>query len=533
MSHEFHVVKDINRSFILGRDWLVQNGVRLYYDLESLRIGKTYVPMVEDIHIASILRASKKTFLKPQSTTVCFAKHRDHAKFQNKIVEVNAFDKGFISEEPGLMIGSVVAKTKPSRRIPVLVVNNTNKTYKLKRGCVIGRINVIDDKSIETSVQDKNKDEEQFDDLKAELQVSPEHRQMIENIVLHNRDLFAKTDADLGHTDTIKMKIDTGNHSPIKMKPYRTPLNKRKIVDNAIDEMLSANIVRRSKSPWSFPIVVVDKKDGSKRFCVDFRQLNKITKTNSWPLPLIDDLLDQLGKAKYFTSLDLKSGYWQVLMEEKDKEKTAFVCHRGLFEFNVMPFGLCNAPQIFSELMSRVLAGLELFAVAYLDDILIFSESIEDHEKHIQTVFNCLREHGLKLKAKKCSFVQEETKYLGFIIDKNRIRPDSSKAEVIRSLSVPNTVKGVRSFIGMCSYYRRFIPNFSKIAEPLVSLTKKLPRFKWSDECQKAFACLKESVTIVPLLTIPDPTKEYILYSDASDTAIGACLAQPLDENEK
>jgi hypothetical protein len=138
MSHEFHVVKDINRSFILGRDWLVQNGVRLYYDLGSLRIGKTYVPMVEDIHIASILRATKKTDIKPQSTTVCFAKHKDHANLQNKIVEVNAVDKGFICEEPGLMIGNVVAKTKSSRRIPVLMVNNTNKTFKLKRGCVIG-----------------------------------------------------------------------------------------------------------------------------------------------------------------------------------------------------------------------------------------------------------------------------------------------------------------------------------------------------------------------------------------------------------
>ena len=172
------------------------------------------------------------------------------------------------------------------------------------------------------------------------------------------------------------MKIDTGNHPPIKIRSYRTPLKKRRVVDRAIDDMLGANIIRRSKSPWSFPIVVVDKKDGTKRFCVDFRQLNKVTKSNSWPLPLTDDLLDQLGDASYFTSLDLKSGYWQVLMSEEDREKTAFVCHRGLFEFNVMPFGLCNAPQIFSELMSVVLQGLDSFALAYLDDILIFSRPL-------------------------------------------------------------------------------------------------------------------------------------------------------------
>ena len=531
MRHQFYVVQNINRSFILGRDWLVQNGVRLYYDLGSLRIGKTYVPMVEDIHIASLLRTSRRVTIKPQSTTICRARHKDHANFKNKTVEVNALDQGFINNEPGLMIGSAVAKTKMSRNVPVLLVNNTNKTFKLRRGCVIGRINVIDDQSIETTVNEVLSSDTSSN-LLSELDVADKHRTFIEKIVLQNRDLFAQTDSELGHTNTIKMKIDTGNNPPKKMKPYRTPLNKRKIVDNAINEMLDANIIRRSKSPWSFPIVVVDKKDGTKRFCVDFRQLNKITKTNSFPLPLIDDLLDQLGKSKYFTSLDLKSGYWQVLMDEQDKEKTAFVCHKGLFEFNVMPFGLCNAPQIFSELMSIVLQDLDTFALAYLDDILIFSETIEDHEKHIKTVFDRLRQHGLKLKAKKCSFVKDQTEYLGFVIDKNGIKPNPDKVAAIRTLPSPCTVREVRSFIGMCSYYRRFIPNFSKIAEPLVGLTKKYARFKWDNNCQNAFDFLKESLTVVPLLSFPDPNKEYILYTDASDTAIGACLVQESDKTD-
>ena len=532
MRHKFYVVRDINRSFILGRDWLVQNGVRLYFDLGSLRIGKTYVPIVEDIHIASLLRASRKVIVKPQSSTICLAKHKDHSNFYDKTVEVCALDQSFMNNEPGLMIGSAIAKTKKSRNVPVLLVNNTNKTFRIKRGCVIGRINVIDDQSIETTINEvKSKDT--LGDITDELDVSDEHRSLIERIVLKNKDLFAKTDAELGHTNTVKMKIDTGDKSPIKMKPYRTPLNKRELVDKAINEMMDANIIRRSKSPWSFPIVVVDKKDGSKRFCVDFRQLNKITKTNSFPLPLIDDLLDQLGKAKYFTSLDLKSGYWQVLMDEKDKEKTAFVCHKGLFEFNVMPFGLCNAPQIFSELMSIVLQDLDSFALAYLDDILIFSKTIQDHEKHIKTVFERLRKHGLKLKAKKCSFVKEQTQYLGFVIGKDGIKPDPEKVAAIRTLPAPCTVKEVRSFIGMCSYYRRFVPNFSKIAEPLVTLTKKYARFKWDNECQKAFDFLKESLTVVPMLSFPDPRKEYTLYTDASNSAIGACLVQAIDETDE
>ena len=167
------------------------------------------------------------------------------------------------------------------------------------------------------------------------------------------------------------MKIDTGNICPIKLRPYRTPLNNRRVIDDAVDEMIDAKIIQRSQIPWSLPVVIVDKKDGSKRFCVDFRKLNQITKKNSYPLPVIDDILAILGKAKYFTSLDLKSGYWQVLMNKEEKEKTAFASHRGLFEFNGMPFGLSNAPAVFQELMSIVLHGLGHFVVAYLDYILV------------------------------------------------------------------------------------------------------------------------------------------------------------------
>ena len=186
-------------------------------------------------------------------------------------------------------------------------------------------------------------------DWTTDVHVPEEHKKTITNFLKTNQDLFAGRDSDLGHTDTVKMKIGTQNHPPIKLRPYRTPIKDREVVDKAVDEMLEANVIRRSKSPWSFPVVIMDKKDGSKRFCVDFRKLNQITKPNSYPLPLIDDILALLGRARYFTSLDLKSGYWQVLMDEADKEKTAFACHRGLFEFNVMPFGLWLLQPYFSS----------------------------------------------------------------------------------------------------------------------------------------------------------------------------------------
>ena len=253
--------------------------------------------------------------------------------------------------------------------------------------------------------------------------------------------------------------------------------------------MLDADVIRRSRSRWPFPVVIVDKKDGSKRFCVDFRKLNQITKKHSHPLPLIDDILALLGKAKYFTSLDLKSGYWQVAMNEKDKEKTAFTCHKGLFEFNVLPFGLSNAPAVFQELMSIVLQGCNAFVTAYLDDILAFSSTLEDHLEHLSIIFGKLRQHKSKLK--KCSFLKMETHYLGFVINDFGIKPDQLKVEAIRTLPVPTCVREVRSFIGMCSYYRRFIPNFSQIAEPIIALTRKYAHFKWTEQHQKAFEFLK------------------------------------------
>ena len=216
--------------------------------------------------------------------------------------------------------------------------------------------------------------------------------------------MFAEKDNELDKTQTVKMKTDTGDYKPIKLKPYRTPFPKRPIADKAIDDTLPANVIQPSRSLWSFPIVIVDKKDDSKTFCTDFRKLNLISEKSSWPLPVIDDTLAALGKAEFFTTLDLKIGYWQIPIDENDKEKTTFTCHRGLYEYNVMSFGLANAPGIFQELMSIVLQDLSNFAMAYLDDIIIFSSSVKKHKRHIQIVFGKLRQHQLKLKLSKCKF---------------------------------------------------------------------------------------------------------------------------------
>ena len=261
-----------------------------------------------------------------------------------------------------------------------------NKTAKVDK--IEGKIN---------SLYSKKNDSQNNKTCHSKLKIDPYYCDELTKLLQNNVDLFAECDLQQGRTKAMEMKLDKGEQQPIRMRPYRTALKQRNVVDEAIDGMLEANIITTSKSPWSFPVVVVDKKDGSKRFCVDFRRLNQITKNYVWPLPHIDDILTSFGKSKVFSSLDLKSGYWQVPMAEPDKEKTAFTCHRGLFQFNIMPFGLANAQSMFQELMTHVLEDINgKYATAYLDDIVVFSENETEHLAHLENIFKRIRSFGLK-----------------------------------------------------------------------------------------------------------------------------------------
>ena len=232
-----------------------------------------------------------------------------------------------------------------------------------------------------------------------------------------------------------------------------------------VQEMLDQDVIQPTSSPWASPIVLVKKKDGSMRFCVDYRRLNSITKLDVYSLPRIDDTLDVLAGARFFTTLDLASGYWQVTVDPAAREKTAFVTHSGLYEFMVMPFGLRNAPATFQRLMKIVLAGLNRTqCLVYLDDILIVSHSWEEHLENLHLVFDRLRSAGLRLKPKKCIFARRKALYLGHIISERGIEADPDKVEKVREYPVPENLKTLQQFLGLASYYRRFIPNFSKIA---------------------------------------------------------------------
>ena len=344
-------------------------------------------------------------------------------------------------------------------------------------------------------------------------------------------DVFALDALELGTTGLTHHYIRTGNHSPIKQPHRRIPFALRQTVEELVKDMLSQGVIVPSASPWASPIVLVRKKDGGTRFCVDYRKLNHITKLDEFPLPRIDETLDLLAGAKYFTTLDLTSGYWQVPMETTSQEKTAFVTHCGLYEFTRMPFGLVNAPATFQRLMELALAGLvRKKCHIYLDDVLVFGRTLEEHTENLSSVLLRIRKAGLKLKPKKCKFAQLSVQYLGHVVSVAGVQTDPEKVTAVREYPVPSDLKRLRSFLGLASYYRRFVPNFSRVAGCLHALTKKDVPYDWTTQCQKAFEQLKELLTTAPILCYPNFQRPFALETDASGHGLGAVLAQEQED---
>lgn len=500
--------------------------------LASLKINDTMVLLDDDSCVSSLLRTVSKVKLKHQ-TVVQVPVKIGNTNLHSSELEIYGINRGYLSSSPGLLVCNAVAKLTKGNKSLAIIENTTGQFMTLERGVVVARVEPITDQLIKDPDQLDHSPVPEVNTLQTgeiDIKAPDEYQPLVKDLIEKNIDLFAQSDADLGSTERVKMKIDTGDNSPIRKRPYRTPLSRRKIIYQAVAEMFAAKVIERSVSPWSFPMVIVKKADGRNRPCIDYRARNSITRKNSYSLLVIYDILSRLSSAKYFTTLDLKSGYWQVAMDEESKPKTAFAFHKGLFEFNVMPFGLCNAPFIFQNLMTVVLEELKEFTTAYLDDVIIWSNDAKQHSKHLQKVFDRLWQHGLKLKLKKCSFYQNRTNYLGFIISDKGIQPDPEKVRVIKVLPKPTCVRDIRSFIGMTGYYRRFIPQYSQIAEPLIALTRKYARFKWTETWDVAFEKFKSYLCIVPLLAYHDPSKRYTLYTDASQGAISACLTQPCDE---
>ncbi|KAL0561767.1 hypothetical protein IC582_002208 [Cucumis melo] len=314
---------------------------------------------------------------------------------------------------------------------------------------------------------------------------------------------------------------------PISRAPYRMAPAELKELKIQLQELLDKGFIRPSVSPWGAPVLFVKKKDGSMRLCIDYRELNKVTVKNRYPLPRIDDLFDQLQGATVFSKIDLRSGYHQLRIKDEDVPKTAFRSRYGHYEFIVMSFGLTNAPAVFMDLMNRVFREfLDTFVIVFIDDILIYSKTEAEHEEHLRMVLQTLRDNKLYAKFSKCEFWLKQVSFLGHVVSKAGVSVDPAKIEAVTGWTRPSTVSEVRSFLGLAGYYRRFVENFSRIATPLTQLTRKGAPFVWSKACEDSFQNLKQKLVTAPVLTVPDGSGSFVIYSDASKKGLGCVLMQ-------
>lgn len=367
-------------------------------------------------------------------------------------------------------------------------------------------------------------------------------QEQVRSLLLKYSSVFSAHDGDLGCTTLMSHDIPLLDDVPVKQRYRRIPPSDYEAVKTHINQLLQTQIVRESCSPYSSPIVLVKKKDGSLRMCVDYRQLNAKTRKDAFPLPRIEETLDMLSGAHWFSTMDLASGYNQVPVTEADRAKTAFCTPFGLFEWNRMPFGLCNAPSTFQRLMQRMFGDEQCQSVLlYLDDIVIFSGSVEQHLQRLEMVLMRLHNEGLKAKLEKCAFFRPEVRYLGHVISRHGVATDPSKIEAVANWRCPTNVPELRSFLGFASYYRRFVEGFARLAAPLHKLVAELGGSRlrrgaeqgflsaWSEECQHSFEALKKKLVTAPVLAYANFALPFILEVDASYSGLGAILSQEQD----
>lgn len=528
--HPCHVVKDdfpLQVDGILGYDFItkykaiIRPGVRV-------EILDTQWPLVQD----------EKIIIQPRTEAIIRAHTKEHG---DGLVEKQRI-------EPGIYIGNCLTSSD-NGTCPIPIINMTNHaiqlqppTVQLETFSVAPETDLLDDSGSSDCVSKatydirvltgKDRMRTLRDNIKTEHLNEEEKASLMELCEKYN-DIFYLEGDKLGFADKVKHKIRLiPGAKPVNVKPYRLPQVHKEEVDKQVKEMIEQGIIGPSTSEWNAPLLVVAKKpdeSGRKRYrvVVDFRKLNEITVGDSFPLPNISEILDQLGGAKYFSTLDLASGFHQIAMEPEDCEKTAFSTTYGHYEYKRMPFGLKGAPPTFQRTMEALLGGLRgIKCFVYIDDIVIHGRSLKEHQERLAQILERIRKSGLKLQPNKCQFLRKETIYLGHVITEDGIKPDPSKLDVVKNYPVPKKAKDLQSFLGLAGYYRKFIKNFSYIARPLTQLLKKDAEFRWTDQEQEAFQILKEKLTSAPLLQYPDFSKPFTLTTDASGKAIGAILSQ-------
>lgn len=532
-SVNFVVLQQCSRDVILGMDFLDQQGAVI--DLRSRSITlSTDNATASDCNVAhnALNVTEEQVTIPPLSSVIISVGTKASTNLQ-----------GVIEGDQHLLLNRQMCVARGIAKLhngeaKVMVTNFSNEYRHLNRGTTVAHLSEFVEASNAFALTDSQGaatstavSAPAFD---VNQSLSRQQQKELKALLHQYKDCFSSS-SRLRQTPLAKHRVITDEYArPLRQSPYRVSAREREAIKQQVDEMLRDDIIQPSTSPWASPVVLVKKKDGTLRFCVDYRRLNNITKKDVYPLPRIDDALDRLYNAKYFSSMDLKTGYWQIEVDERDREKTAFITPDGLFEFKVMPFGLCSAPATFQRVMDTVLAGLKWqTCLVYLDDVVVFSSNFDEHLRRLEAVLRVIKASGLTLKPEKCRFAYEELLFLGHVISKSGVLPDPQKTAAIADFPAPTDKKAVRRFLGLCAYYRRFVKNFSRIAEPLTYLTKADVDFKWETPQVEAFQELKRRLQTPPILAHFDEEADTEIHTDASSTGLGAVIVQRTDGLER
>ena len=540
------LVSRISDDGILGMSFLREQDCSVACDKGLLVMKGVPIPCTDKTGrlLANKVQVVRTLTLPPEAETQVCCRLNSEPSTPIGLIE------SMIGQDTGIAIAATLGRPSPDGRVLVRCLNLSSEPQELKSGSIIGLYQPVDDDQVEEhsvharSVLDREGPATTADCPEHVLPLLSQTRAVCETPEQYNRmaqlltaysDVFSKGDADVGRTDLVQHSIPLlDGTKPIRQPPRRLGAEKDKEVEEQVAQLVQKGMVEPTDGSWSSPVVLVRKKDQSWRLCVDYRRLNAVTRKDAYPLPRIDDSLDALSGSIYFSTLDLISGYWQVPLDEEAQQRSAFVTRGGLWRWKVLPFGLTSAPATFERLMERVLKGLQWRTLLlYLDDIIVFSKNFQSHLERLEEVFQRFRAARLKLKPGKCQLFQKEVSYLGHVVSQDGVATDPEKVEAVRNWPSPKCVQEVRSFLGFVGYYRRFCPDFATISRPLNLLTSKESSFKWDEEEETAFQTLKRLLTEAPILTYPDPSRPYILDTDASNEAAGGVLSQEVDGEER
>lgn len=521
----FVILEHCSRDVILGMDFLTENGAVIDLQSKAVCFSTENAIHRDPDHPTALCILDDHVTIPPRSSIMVSVGAKTVRNFEG-VAEGNQI----LLFARSLAVARGVVNLVDGET-EVLITNFGGAHQHLNVGTVVAHVDAIAHVSSTPSISTMSLSQEQspvtgftFDVNPA---LSPTQQQQVKDLLLRYGDIFSVS-SRVGRTHLAKHRIITDdNVHPLRQSPYRVSPAERDAIGRQVKEMLRDDVIRPSRSPWAAPVVLVKKKDGTLRFCVDYRRLNKITKKDVYPLPRIDDALDRLCSAKYFSSMDLKSGYWQIEVDERDREKTAFITPDGLYEFTAMPFGLCSAPATFQRLMDTVLADLKWqTCLVYLDDVVVFAPTFQEHLHRLELVLQAIRSSGLTLKNEKCHFAYTELKFLGHVVNQAGVQPDPEKTTAIAHFPPPQDLKAVRRFLGLCAYYRRFVKDFARIAEPLTRLTRSDTPFTWEAAQENAFRSLQSLLQAPPVLAHFDVNADTELHTDASNIGLGAVLVQ-------